>query len=98
MDTEREIDVSIVVLTYFHENYVAQALDSILAQETGLRYEILVGDDASQDRTPEILREYEARYPERIKLTLRSENVGGTRNGTGRGESISPIWKAMTIG
>lgn len=82
MDMEREIDVTIVVLTYFHEKYIAQALDSILAQKTDLHYEILVGDDASEDRTPEILREYEARDPEHIKLTLRPENVGATRNGT----------------
>ena len=51
----KEIDVSVIMLTYFHEDYIAQALDSVLSQETSLRYEILIGDDASQDRTPEII-------------------------------------------
>lgn len=58
---QESIDVSVIVLTYFHEDYVAEALDSILSQVTTLRYEILIGDDASQDRTPEIIREYAAR-------------------------------------
>ena len=79
MDQEL-IDVSVVVLTYFHEDYVAQALDSILSQETALRYEILIGDDASGDRTPEIIRDYAARYPDIIRPILRTENLGGTRN------------------
>ena len=74
------IDVSIIMLTYYHENYVAQALDSILMQKTALRYEILVGDDASGDRTPEIIREYVSKYPERIKPVLRKKNIGATQN------------------
>ncbi len=80
MDTGQEIDVSVILLTYFHEAYVAQALDSILMQETDLRYEILVGDDASQDRTPEIIQDYAERYPGKIRPILRQKNVGANRN------------------
>ena len=36
------IDISIIVLSYYHERYIAQALESILSQETGLSYEVLV--------------------------------------------------------
>lgn len=74
------IDVSIIVLTYYHEKYIAQALDSILAQETDLRIEVLVGDDASQDRTPEIVGEYAAHYPDLIFPILRTENWGANKN------------------
>lgn len=81
MNLERQaVDVSIVVLTYYHEKYIAQALDSILAQKTGLRLEVLVGDDASQDKTPEIVREYAARYPDLIFPVLRLENWGANKN------------------
>jgi len=76
----RTIDVSVVVPTYFHERYIAQALDSILNQETSLHYEILVGDDASGDRTPEIVQEYATRYPDIIQPILRGENLGASRN------------------
>lgn len=75
-----QIDVSVIVLTYFHEDYVAQALDSILSQKTALRYEILIGDDASGDRTPEIIRGYADRYPNIIRPVLRRENLGTTCN------------------
>lgn len=77
---QRPVDVSVIILTYFHEKYIAQALDSVLAQETELRYEILIGDDASQDRTPEIVQEYAARYPDIIRPVLRPKNLGATRN------------------
>lgn len=73
-------DISVIVLTYYHEKYIAQALESILSQETHLTYEILVGDDASGDHTPEILQEYAARYPGIIKLVLRKKNTGANYN------------------
>lgn len=78
---DQQIDISVLVITYYHERYIRKALDSILAQQTQLRYEILVGDDASQDKTPAIIREYAERYPDVIKPILRTENVGATRNG-----------------
>ena len=78
---QEQIDVSVIMATYFHEDYVAKALDSVLAQETTLRYEILVGDDASEDRTPDIIREYAAKYPDIIRPVLRKKNMGASRNG-----------------
>lgn len=74
------IDVSVIVLSYCHEKYIAQALDSILMQETSLRYEVLVGDDASRDRTPVIIQSYAEKYPDIIKPVLREENVGANYN------------------
>lgn len=75
------IDVSVIVPTYFHESYISQALDSILMQVCSLRYEILVGDDASQDHTPEIIEDYAVRYPGVIYPILRKKNIGANRNG-----------------
>jgi glycosyltransferase involved in cell wall biosynthesis len=43
-------------------------------------YEIVVGDDASTDRTPEILQEYADRYPDRFKLILHEKNLGPRGN------------------
>ena len=98
---EDSIDVSVVMLTYFHEDYIAQALDSVLSQETTVRYEILIGDDASQDRTPDIIREYAQRYPDIIRAVLRTENVGaamGAISAGGRGANILPSWRETTTG
>lgn len=51
------IDISVVVLTYYHEQYIARALDSILSQKTTYSYEIIVSDDCSGDNTVSILQE-----------------------------------------
>ena len=74
------VDISIIMLTYFHERYIIKAIESILSQRTGLRYEILIGDDASGDRTPEIILDYARRYPHIIHPVLRKENLGANLN------------------
>lgn len=73
-EQQEEIMVSISCVAYNHEPYVARALDSYLMQKTTFKFEILVYDDASTDRTQEIIREYERRYPEIIKPYYQTEN------------------------
>ncbi|MGH2317087.1 glycosyltransferase family 2 protein [Planococcus sp. SE5232] len=69
-----EIKVSIECNSYNHENFIAEALDSMLMQKTDFAYEILVHDDASTDRTAEIIRSYEQKYPDIIKPIYQTEN------------------------
>ena len=59
--------LSIYVATYNHESYIIRALDSIFMQKTKYRYEVLVGEDCSTDRTREILKQYEKEHQEYIK-------------------------------
>lgn len=80
MMDDRPVKVSVIVLTYNHEKYIRQALDSILMQKVNFRYEILVGDDASTDSTAEILQEYQQKYGDIFRLFLRPQNLGATRN------------------
>lgn len=72
--------VSALVVTYNHEATIAEALDSVLAQEVDFPVEIIVADDCSTDGTVEVVRAYQQRYPERIKLLDSHKNVGITRN------------------
>ena len=57
-----------MITTYNLEKYIAVALESVLSQETEYEYEILVGDDGSDDDTVNIIREYQAKYPDKISL------------------------------
>lgn len=68
------IRVSICCITYNHEAYIAQAIDSFLMQKTNFKFEILIHDDASTDRTADIIREYENKYPDVIKPIYQTEN------------------------
>jgi glycosyltransferase involved in cell wall biosynthesis len=72
--------LSISLITYNHEQYIAEALDSILSQETGFEYEIVIGEDYSTDRTRSIIEEYHAKHPDKIRLIDRGKNVGSTKN------------------
>lgn len=75
------IKVSIPLLSYKHAKYIRQCLESILAQKVNFKYEIIVGDDCSEDGTKEILLEYKSKYPEIFTLVLNEKNQGASRNG-----------------
>jgi len=70
----KEIEVTVCVVTYNHKDYIRKCLDSILSQETTFKYEVIVHDDCSTDGTTDILREYEKIYPDVIKPIYNQEN------------------------
>jgi glycosyltransferase involved in cell wall biosynthesis len=72
--------VSILTITYNHENFIAQAIESALMQKVDFPYEIVIGEDGSTDRTREILLHYQARYPDRVRLLLNETNLGAHQN------------------
>jgi glycosyltransferase involved in cell wall biosynthesis len=63
---------TVVLITYNHKPYVAQAIESVLMQNTDFDYEVILGEDESEDGTREICIEYARRHPDRIRLFLRS--------------------------
>lgn len=77
---EYDITVSISMMTFNHEKYIRQALDSILMQKVNFRYEIVVGDDCSSDETQNILKMYAQKNPDKFVLLLRQRNLGATNN------------------
>lgn len=66
--------VSIVCITYNHESFIKDCLEGFLMQETTFPVEILIHDDASTDRTPIIIRDYESRYPHLVKTIYQNNN------------------------
>ena len=66
--------VSIVCLAYNHDRFIGECLDGLLMQETTFPVEILIHDDASTDRTAEVIHRYEVLYPQIIKPIYQTEN------------------------
>ncbi|MFC0282493.1 glycosyltransferase [Camelimonas abortus] len=77
---EKRPVVSVSMITYNQEKYVAQAIQSALAQETDFPYEIVIGEDASTDRTRDICREFQRARPDKIRLLEREKNLGAVAN------------------
>ncbi len=71
--------VSICLITYNHEKYIQQAVDSILSQHMDFEYELLIADDASTDQTQHILKENYSNI-DNVRLILREKNSEG-KNG-----------------
>lgn len=63
--------VSVLVVTYQHAPFIRECLDGILGQQTDFAFEVVVGEDASEDGTREICVEYAQSHPDRIRLFLR---------------------------
>jgi glycosyltransferase involved in cell wall biosynthesis len=68
------------MITYNHEAYIEQAVESIMMQATEFGTEVVIGDDCSADGTRDKLRMLDKKYPGKIRLLLNTANVGIMKN------------------
>ena len=76
----KEILVSVCIITYNHEDYIAQAIEGAISQQTDFNYEIVIGEDCSTDSTRKIVNKYAKKYPELMKVITSEKNVGMIQN------------------
>ena len=67
--------VTVVCMTYNHESFIRDALHGFLIQRTTFPFRVVVHDDASTDRTTEIIKDFEVRYPAIIRGVYQTENL-----------------------
>ena len=72
--------VSVCIVTYRHANFIEKCLESIVNQEVNFDYEIILGEDHSQDETVQIVKRYADTYPNLIKAYVRQQNIGAKQN------------------
>lgn len=72
--------VSVLLLTYNHEPYIAQAIESVLRQQVEGGFEVVVGEDCSTDRTRSVLEELAARAAGAMRVWSRERNLGLSEN------------------
>jgi glycosyltransferase involved in cell wall biosynthesis len=73
--------VSVLMITYNHAEYLAEAIEGIVSQQCGFQFELIIGEDASMDATRRIALDYQQRYPEIIRVIHSAANVGMNANG-----------------
>jgi len=70
--------VSVCMITYNHEKYIAEAIEGVLMQEVDFDVELIIADDASKDNTSEIIKKYVDNHPKGnwIKYNRHRSNLG----------------------
>lgn len=72
--------LTVVILTYNLEEYIEQAVESVLMQKVDFEYKIRISDDCSTDHTVDIIKKLQDKYSDKIELLLSSENGGCLKN------------------
>lgn len=72
--------LSVCMITYKHESFIAQAIEGVLMQKTDFPVELIIGEDCGPDNTRDICRSYADKYPDIIKLNFLDYNVGAQNN------------------
>ena len=68
--------VSVWMITYNHEEFITEAIDGVLMQQTNFQIELIIGEDCSTDKTAEIIKAYQEKHPEIIKARFNKPNIG----------------------
>lgn len=73
---EKSIMVSVSMITYNHDKFIAEAIEGVVMQKTNFPFELVIGEDCSTDNTRAICIEYQKKYPDIIRLRLPETNQG----------------------
>ena len=90
--------VSVRMLTYNHERFIAQAIESVLMQETDFRVELIIGEDCSTDGTRRFVEEYARKFPNVIRAIFHERNVGVANNSDALGNACRGQYTAFLEG
>jgi glycosyltransferase involved in cell wall biosynthesis len=79
MNSQKPV-VSVWMITYNHEKYISQAIESVLSQITDFSFDLVIGEDCSTDDTRRICDSYEQKYPDIVRVLRHATNVGIHQN------------------
>lgn len=81
-DKNTSLMVSVIMITYNHELYIAEAINGILMQKCDFQIELIISDDCSPDNTEKVVNEIVENHPNGswIKYTKNHKNKGVSLN------------------
>lgn len=74
------LKASVSMITFNHEKFIAQAIESIMSQQTSFEFELVIGDDGSTDNTRTICEQYQKQFGNKIRLIFNDKNIGSVNN------------------
>jgi glycosyltransferase involved in cell wall biosynthesis len=72
--------VSILVVTYNHEDYISQTLEGIFNQILPYSFNVIVADDCSRDNTLQVVKRFKDNYTDRLIIIEQDQNIGFIQN------------------
>src|SRR5690554_1419367 len=84
-------------ITYNHEPFIRECIESILIQKTTFPVRIVIFEDASTDKTSEIVKEYAEKYPNLLVALCQPENTF-SKGGEVWRKALQPYYEARNIG
>lgn len=72
--------VSVVMVAYNHAQWIGAAIEGVVAQQLPEGFELIIGEDCSTDATRKLVLEYQARFPDLIRVLVSDGNVGPGAN------------------
>lgn len=75
---DKVIKVSVCISAYNHEEFIEDALNSVLGQDCNFEYEVILSNDFSTDNTHEVIEKYIENHPKgyRIRYFNQTKNLG----------------------
>ncbi len=74
--------ISVHMITYNHEPYLAEAIEGVIRQQTEFPFELIIGEDCSTDKTREIALAFQRHKPDKVAVLYSDSNVGALHNST----------------
>lgn len=74
--------VSVFMITYNHQEYIEQAIEGVLMQDTNFNFELIISNDNSTDNTDKIIKDIIKNHPKssKIRYINRESNLGMINN------------------
>lgn len=97
---KKKLKVSVDMITYGHGNYIRQAIESVLMQNTNFEFDLIIADDCSPDNTREVVEDIINNHPEgyKIKYFRHEKNIGMQANGLFAADKCTGKYMAICEG
>ena len=74
-----QVKLSVIVPAYNVELYLRECLASIVSQRVNFVYEVICCDDCSQDKSLDIIKEYQKKFPKIVRFVENKKNLGSAK-------------------